>query len=237
MPRKGRMYAEGIPCHVIQRGNNRQVCFYAEEDYQCYLEFLGEACARYKVKLHAYVLMTNHVHMPLTPEDAAGVSTVMQSLGRRYVQYINKTYRRSGTLWEGRHKASLVDAAQYLLACHRYIEMNPVAAGMVEHPADYRWSSYSANAGYKHSKFISPHDVYTGLADGLENRTKKYRELFSSALPKDMLHQIRAAAEFSVPLGNSRFKAEVEEMLGRKVGYAKRGRPARVSKEIVKRCE
>ncbi len=146
MPRKVRVYLAGMPCHVIQRGNNRQVCFYADEDYLFYKECLLDACKRYHVVTHAYVLMTNHVHLLMTPEDADGISAVMQSVGRRYVQYINKMYCRSGTLWEGRYKASIVSAEDYLLACYRYIEMNPVVASMVEHPGDYRWSSYRANS-------------------------------------------------------------------------------------------
>jgi putative transposase len=131
MPRKARIYVAGVPCHVIQRGNNRSACFYADEDYLFYLDVLADACRRHKVALHAYVLMTNHAHFLMSPQDETGIPLVMQSLGRRYVQYINKTYRRSGTLWEGRYKASLVDVENYLLACYRYIEMNPVSAAMV----------------------------------------------------------------------------------------------------------
>ncbi len=146
MPRKPRMYLPGVPCHVIQRGNNQQACFFTEQGYHFYLECLTDACHRYGVSVAAYVLMTNHVHLLMTPEEKDGISRVMQSLGRRYVQYVNKACRRSGTLWEGRHKASLIDAEDYLLRCYRYIEFNPVAAGMVEHPADYPWSSYRHNA-------------------------------------------------------------------------------------------
>jgi len=123
-----------VPCHIIQRGNNRPVCFFSEQDYLFYLECLYDACRRYKVNLHAYVLMTNHVHLLMAPRTAEGISRVMQSIGRKYVQYINVGYKRSGTLWEGRHKSSLVDTDNYLLRCYRYIEMNPVRAGMVKHP-------------------------------------------------------------------------------------------------------
>ncbi len=146
MPRKLRMYLAGMPYHVIQRGNNREACFFADDDYLFYLECLKDACERYQVNCHAYVLMTNHTHLLLEPLKAEGISRVMQSLGRRYVQYINKHYRRCGTLWESRHKSSLVDAETYLLSCYRYIELNPVMANMVEHPGDYRWSSYRCNA-------------------------------------------------------------------------------------------
>ena len=143
MPRKPRMYLPSVPCHVIQRGNNREASFFAHQDYLFYLNCLGEACNRYNVAVHAYVLMTNHVHLLMTPDDREGISRVMQSIGRRYVQYINKEYQRCGTLWESRHKASLVDAEQYLLTCYRYIELNPVVANMVKHPGVYAWSSSS----------------------------------------------------------------------------------------------
>jgi putative transposase len=146
MPRKPRMYLPGVPAHVVQRGNNRAACFFTDDDYQFYLECLGQGLRRYRVELHAYVLMTNHVHLLLTPEDADGISRLMQHLARLYVLYINKTYGRSGTLWEGRHKASLVQADRYLLTCYRYIELNPVAAGMARCPEQYRWSSYGWHA-------------------------------------------------------------------------------------------
>jgi putative transposase len=131
------MYMAGMPCHVVQRGNNRDATFYSDDDYQFYLACLEDGTKRYRVAVHAFVLMTNHVHLLMTPNDSEGVSRLMQSIGRRYVQYVNKTYRRTGTLWESRHKASLVQEEQYLLKCYRYIELNPVRAGIVEHPADY----------------------------------------------------------------------------------------------------
>ena len=146
MPRRPRMYLPEMPYHVVQRGNNRDATFFSETDYQFYLECLYSASIRYGVRIHAYVLMTNHVHILMTPELEDSVSLVMQSIGRRYVQYINKLYRRTGTLWEGRHKASLVDTDNYLLTVSRYIEMNPVAANMVQHPSEYQWTSYMCNA-------------------------------------------------------------------------------------------
>ena len=142
MPRKQRMYLPGVPAHVVQRGNNRDACFFHEDDYRYYLAVLADELKRYRVSLHAYVLMTNHVHLLMTPTDETGISRVMQHVGRTYVLYINRTYRRTGTLWEGRHKASLVNAAEYLLSCYRDIELNPVRAGMVETPEAYPWSSY-----------------------------------------------------------------------------------------------
>ncbi|WP_218190334.1 transposase [Pseudomonas sp. CC6-YY-74] len=134
MPRKQRMYLPGVPAHVVPRGNNRDACFFHEDDYRFYLAVLAEGLKRYRVALHAYVLMT--------PADETGISRVMQHVGRMYVLYINRTYQRTGTLWEGRHKASLVNAAEYLLSCYRYIELNPVRAGLVAAPEAYPWSSY-----------------------------------------------------------------------------------------------
>ena len=146
MPRRPRLQAPGLPVHIIQRGNNRQACFFAEEDMQLFLEHLAKLAKRFRCALHAYVLMTNHFHLLLTPEFASGPSLLMKFLGQRYVQYVNRTYKRSGSLWEGRFRASLVQTEQYLLSCYRYIEMNPVRANMVKHPQDYQWSSYAANA-------------------------------------------------------------------------------------------
>ena len=225
MPRKPRMYLPGVPCHVIQRGNNRDACFRAHEDYQFYLESLGEACGCHGVTLHAYVLMTNHVHLLMTPDDTSSISRVMQSLGRRYVQYFNQRYGRTGTLWESRHRASIIDAETYLIACYRYIELNPVRAGMVRHPADYPWSSYGYNAFGRTDPWVTEHQVYLALAESDTQRRQCYRDLFTVAMNADELYSIRAAATFGTPLGGERFKEEVQKTIGRPLGYAKRGRP------------
>ena len=225
MPRKLRMYMAGMPYHVIQRGNNREACFFADDDYLFYLECLKDACKRYQVNCHAYVLMTNHTHLLLEPLKADGISRVMQSLGRRYVQYINKHYRRCGTLWESRHKSSLVDAETYLLSCYRYIELNPVMANMVEHPGDYRWSSYRCNAYGEINPLIKQHDVYLRLNQDKHLRLNCYRDLFQTALPKSVVHEIRNAVNFSMPLGDKQFKQQIELMLNRSIGHAKKGRP------------
>lgn len=138
MPRKTRMYLPGVPAHIVQRGNNREACFFCDDDYLFYKEVLFEGLKRYGAALHSYCLMTNHVHLLITPKESDSISRIIQHVGRQYVQYINKTYRRTGTLWEGRHKGSLVDAENYLLTCYRYIELNPVAADMVASPEEYR---------------------------------------------------------------------------------------------------
>lgn len=225
MPRKPRMYLAGIPCHVIQRGNNRSACFFAEHDYLFYLDCLHDACRRYHVAVHAYALMTNHVHLVMTPESSDGISRVMQSLGRRYVQFVNFEYHRSGTLWEGRHKASLLDADNYFMTCMRYVELNPVRANMVMHPADYRWTSYRANAHSEPASLITQHPLYLALGGDASHRQHAYRSLFETQLDDTDIQAIRKAVRFSTPLGNKRFKNQVESLLGRTTGYAKLGRP------------
>lgn len=231
MPRKARMFLPDVPCHIISRGNNRDACFYSDDDYLFYLECLSHACNKHRVSVHAYVLMTNHVHLLLTPTSESGIPNVMQSIGRRYVQYINKTYQRSGTLWEGRYKASLVDAEDYLLACYRYIELNPVRASIVIHPGDYRWSSYGVNAGIRSRKALVAHEVYQRLGLDEKSRYYAYRELFSIGMDKTLLHDIQRASTFSMPLGNSRFQEQIEKALSRKIGYARRGRPIKINSE------
>lgn len=140
MPRRPRQYLPGMPYHIVQRGNNREVCFFDIEDYECYLDLLSAMLKRYGAQLHAYVLMTNHVHFIMTPEEKDSISQLTKVVGSRFAQYMNRTYHRTGTLWEGRHKSSVIDSESYLLTCYRYVELNPVIAGMIERPEEYRWS-------------------------------------------------------------------------------------------------
>src|SRR6185312_13463069 len=178
MPRHARLRIAGLPLHVIQRGNNRARCFTREGDYGLYMGMLGELCVKFECELHAYVLMTNHVHLLMTPGDAASVSNVMKNLGQRYVQHVNRMDGRSGSLWEGRFRSSIVDTEAYLLRCYRYIECNPVRAGMVADPADYPWSSYRANALGEADPVITPHVRYLSLGQtGIERRIR-YLKLF-----------------------------------------------------------
>ena len=193
MPRRARLSIPGIPWHIIQRGNNRSVCCYAGEDYQLYLHSLEEFATQFGCAIHAYVLMTNHVHLLLTPQRANSVALLMKHLGQRYVQYINHTYRRSGTLWEGRFRSCLTQTEDYVLACYRYIELNPVRAGMVTRPQDYRWSSYHANALGKARRFIVPHEQYLRLGRNDADRQEAYRALFKALLDEEVVGQIRSA--------------------------------------------
>lgn len=215
MARLPRFVIPGQPQHVIQRGNNRDVIFAQEEDYRFYLEKLGDACQTHQCDVHAYVLMTNHVHLLMTPHSDEGLGKVMQSLGRYYVQYFNYRYKRTGTLWEGRYKATLIDSEQYLLTCSRYIELNPVRADMVEHPSEYPWSSYGANASGKMDALITGHLVYKRLGKTAEERQQAYRQLFRTRIAEKTLENIRQATNKAWVLGNDRFRSKIEKLAER----------------------
>lgn len=225
MPRRARLRVAGLPLHLIQRGNNRSACFYADEDYALYLHHLEELSRKFRCAVHAYVLMTNHAHLLLTPARMDAPSMLMKHLGQRYVQYINKTYRRSGTLWEGRFRSSIVQEQGYLLRCYRYIELNPVRACMVQHPRDYRWSSYPTNGEGMPSRLLKPHEEYLALGREENERFAAYRALFRSELDPKEVDEIRTAVNGGFALGNERFKAEVAAMLGRRIQAGISGRP------------
>src|SRR5690554_592577 len=232
MPRKTRMYIPGIPAHVVQRGHNQDACFFTEEDFHYYLQALEEGVRRYDAALHAYCLMTNHVHLLLTPGSTDSISRLMQHVGRQYVQYANRTYGRSGTLWEGRHKGSVVDAEHYLLSCYRYIELNPVSAGMVERPEQYPWSSFRYNALGELNELVTPHPVYESLSPDRVVRHEAYRALFRTGVSEQARQEIADCLAASQVLGTGRFREQVESALGRKVGQIKRGRPRQAPKLI-----
>jgi len=201
MPRPRRVILPSIPLHIIQRGNNRIPCFAAHNDYLVYLDMLRECAFDCGCAVHAYVLMSNHVHLLLSPNDENGVSTMMQRLGGRYVLYFNRRHARTGTLWEGRFRASVVHDERYLMICHRYIELNPVRACMVDAPADYPWSSHRANAFGRQDSLLTPHSLYTRLGKGPATRQAAYRHLFSEALSNETLDQLRQAGKSNRPLG------------------------------------
>jgi len=232
MPRRARLKVAGLPLHIIQRGNNRSACFYADEDYALYLHHLVVLAREFHCAVHAYVLMTNHVHLLLTAALPDGPSLLMKHLGQRYVQYVNRSYRRSGTLWEGRFRSSIVQERGYFLRCHCYIELNPVRANMVSHPRDYRWSSFPANAGPASSRLLTPHGEYLALGRNDNERGAAYRELFRSELDPTQLDEIRTAANGGFALGNDRFKAQVAERLKRCVERGASGRPRKDSPEL-----
>lgn len=225
MARLPRLDLPQIPQHIVQRGNNRQPCFVSEEDYSRCREDLADAAVHCGCAIHACVLMTNHVHLLVTGAKRGAVSRMMQRLGRRYVAYFNAQYRRTGTLWEGRFKSSLIDSDRYLLTCYRYMKLNPVRAAMVANPADYRWSSHRCNALGESDRLISPHLLYLGLGANAGLRQSAYRALFKHALGDDDLADIREHVQQQRALGNARFQSEVEALLKRKVAVRPRGRP------------
>ncbi len=225
MARLLRVAPPNIPIHIVQRGNNRQVCFVTEEDYGIYIGCLKEYSKKYSVEVHAWVLMTNHVHLLCTPLVEGAVSRMMQALGRRYVRYFNYEYKRSGTLWEGRYKSSLIQESDYLLEVYRYIELNPVRANMVDDPSDYYWSSYQMNGLGRISELCTPHLEYLGLGDTGLDCQKRYRSLFAGQLDKELLTEIRESTNRCMAVGNDIFKAEIELLTGRRLSPKKRGRP------------
>lgn len=225
MARRPRLALPGIPQHVIQRGNNRAPCFYTQSDYLRYRENLDSACRKYGCRIHAFVLMTNHVHLLVTPESEHSISEMMQSLGRRYVRAFNMTHNRTGTLWEGRFRASLVESETYLLTCMRYIELNPVRAKMVGDPARYRWSSYTRNALGCPDPLLDPHPVYQALGDSGSERQRSYRALFDDPIHPDREDEIQKALRHDLVLGREEFKETVERRTGRRVKPGRPGRP------------
>lgn len=229
MPRQPRYFLPGFPQHVIARGVDRGAVFFEPDDYDLYLEVLRHAADSHGCEVHAYVLMTNHVHLLLTPQCARGICRVFQSIGRRYVQTINRKYGRTGTLWEGRYRASIIDSATHLLTCYRYVELNPVRASMVSTPDLYPYSSYGFNALGKTDTLVTPHAEYLGLAGDPETRQAHYRRLVEHAIGENELRMIRERANASQVLGDDRFRDQIEAMLGRSVRPGRAGRPRRTA--------
>ena len=225
--RLARVSLIGVPQHVIQRGTNRQVIFADESDMKAYLNWLNEYSVKYKVEIHAWVLMTNHVHILCTPQAEGAVSKMMQSIGRMYVRYFNETYQRTGTLWEGRFRSCLVESEYYLFSLYRYIELNPVRAGMVDDPADYSWSSYQSNALGVEAKLQTPHEEYCRLGSTKKERLEAYRALFKEALGKALLKEIRDSTNRGLALGGGEFARKVELLTSRRVTRRKIGRPVK----------
>jgi putative transposase len=223
MARLPRFVIPDQPQHVIVRGNNRSEIFCTDADYLFYLEKLHLACEKHACRIHAYVLMTNHVHLLITPQEEQSLSKTLQMLGRYYVQYYNYSYQRTGTLWEGRYKATLIDSETYLLTCMRYIELNPVRAAMVEHPSDYPWSSYHYNAQGKPNELVSPHIEYLRLGKTDEERQAAYRQLFKHHIPESSMNEIRDATNKAWALGNDRFKQRIQKQLERRVEPSAKG--------------
>ena len=224
MPRQPRSFVPGHPLHVTLRGVNGQDIFDAEIDRRRFLADLHAGIKAFDVLVHAYVLMTNHVHLLATPQRRDSLAKAIQSTGRRYVAHFNRRYDRTGTLWEGRYRAGIVDSDYYLLACYRYIEMNPVRAGMVPAPSAYSWSSHLCNAYGMSNALVTPHPVILELGDREVDRQAAYRSLFDSPLPAEVVHSIRAASRHGWAIGNPTFCREIEKRTGQRVRPLRRGR-------------
>ncbi len=235
MARLPRYVIPGQPQHIIQRGNNRQVIFAADADYQFFRDALVEAAERHGLTIHAYVWMTNHMHLLATPEFDDSISKTFQSVGRRYVQHFNYTYKRSGTLWEGRYRATVVDSERYLLTLMRSIELNPVRAGMVATPEAYPWSSYRRNAlgeSGPNADWLAPHEQYARLDLDDAARREAYRALFAAAIGPDDLAAIRDCTHKGWALGGERFRAEVEALGQRRAASKGVGRPRKSARSV-----
>jgi putative transposase len=229
MSRLPRYFVEDQPLHVIQRGNDRQPMFFADDDLRLFRKWLGEGAAAYGCAIHAYVFMTNHIHLLLTPRRRDSLPRLMQSLGRRYVRHVNDMHGRTGTLWEGRYRATPVETDAYLLRCHVYIELNPVRAGMVEAPGAYIWSSYRTNALGVWDDLVTPHPLYAALDTTDADRRRAYRDLFAGALDEAFLVEIREATNGGWALGSEAFRQRIAAAAGRRSGKRPRGRVARAS--------
>ncbi len=218
MPRQPRPVIPEIPLQITQRGNNRQICFFDRSDFMVYLDLLRKAAKQSSCQLHAYVLMSNHIHLLVTPSDEAGPGAMMKSLGENYVRYVNRRYERTGGLWEGRYRSCLVQSETYLMVCQRYIELNPVRAGMVAAPFHYHWSSYRCNAHGEVNELVTPHELYLRLGRGSDERIHAYRALFNEVLGGNTMKQLRRATNGGLALGNQSFTDRVQELLKRPPG-------------------
>ncbi len=224
MARLPRYFVPDVPLHIILRGNNRTAVFLHPADYRQFKDTLLSAAARHGLAIHAYVFMTNHVHLLASPSASESAPKTMQSVGRRYVQYFNLRYERTGTLWEGRYRATVVDTESYLFECMRYIELNPVRAGMVTHPRNFAWSSYHANAEGRADQLITPHTLYQSLATTPQGREMAYRALCIPPLEAACADEIRNCTNKGWALGTGQFKENVEGITARRTGPMPKGR-------------
>jgi putative transposase len=226
MPLVARLDIAGIPQHIIQRGVDRQPCFHLASNYWRYLDDLGIASQRHGCVVHAYALMTNHVHLLVTPETVGAASRMMQQLGRRYVKYYNRCRNRTGTLWEGRFRSCLVDTDGYLLRCQRYIELNPVRAGMVDSPGAYRWSSYRHHAWGDPDPVVRPHGQYFSLGLECAARRDAYIAMVQEGIPDRQMAELRRYTQQGRAWGSQGFQKRVEAIVGREATVSPRGRPS-----------
>ena len=223
MPRQARLIVPDVALHVVQRGHNRQTCFRQDVDHAVYLKWLAKLLAPTGCRLHAYCLMSNHVHLLITPSGMHSCASLMRRIGQRYAQYFNRRYERTGALWEGRFRSCLVDSPRYVLACHRYIELNPVRAGMVASASGYRWSSHKGNSGRVRNQLLTPHASMAALGEDAEERSRRYQELFGEVDDPAFLTAVRDATNGGFALIGEDLKLGVEASTGRRLERRKRG--------------
>lgn len=227
MARLPRLTVPGYPHHIIQRGNNRQAIFASDADYEMLLSLLDEHARQHGVALHAYVLMSNHFHLLATPAEAEGIPQMMQAVGRRYVRYFNQRQERTGTLWEGRYRSTLIQAERYLMACMVYLDLNPVRAGMVADPADYRWSSHPHYLGRQSDRVVTPHPMYWELGNTPFSREAAYGDLVRAGISHDQQRALTDSALRGWALGEPDYVANLQKRTQRRVAKAQAGRPVR----------
>lgn len=225
MARQPRIDLPGFAQHVIQRGVNRETCFYTDDDRRQYLAWLQAAAESFGVSVHAYVLMSNHAHLLVTGSSGGAIGHMMHTLGTRYVRFVNAKHGRTGTLWEGRYKSNLVDSDQYLLTCYRYIELNPVRSGIVKRPGQYRWSSFGCNARGARDELITPHATYLALGTSRTKRALAYRRLFDDVIASADIDAIRKNVNQGKVWGSDDFVSRVQSATGRRVRWTRPGRP------------
>jgi REP-associated tyrosine transposase len=230
MARQPRITLAGLTIHVVQRGNDRSRTFFDDDDFRTYLLLLRCISRRYQTSVHAYVLMTNHVHLLVTSKIEGGVSLTMQQTGSSYARYINRRYERTGTLWEGRFWSAPIETDFYCLACYRYIELNPVRAGIVARPVDYRWSSHRENSGCRTLSIVEPHPTFTAIGATRKQRVDGYLALFDGTLAQTTVDAIRRGIRTGIPVGDESFRQSLEVKTGRSIGPRKRGRPRKYAK-------
>ena len=225
MARLPRLTVPGYPHHVIQRGNNRQAIFSTLADYEMLLTLLYENAQKFRVAVHAYVLMTNHFHLLATPETDDGLPLMMQAVGRRYVRYFNDVQGRSGTLWEGRYRSTLIQTDRYLLACMAYIDLNPVRAGMVREANEYAWSSHGHYIGQRDDKIVSPHSLFWVLGNTPFSREAAYADLVRAGVTPTQQADLTRSALSGWALGEESFVSDLQKRTARRVVKAQVGRP------------
>ncbi len=237
MPRLPRLNLANIPQHIVVQGHNNLACFFDELDYEFYLLSLKIAADQYLVNVHAYVLLPNMIQIIATPLIPNGISSMMQSLGRRYVQYVNHRYKRSGTIWGGRYKSSVIDSESYLLTCYRYVELRPMYLGLSDGPAEYPWSSFHYHTCAADNDLIKDHRLYVALGDDETERAQEYSRLFHYAFDHRLMDYIAETVKLGQVLGGDSFKDKIEQIANQRVRPLKRGRPRKCDKTKISLVE